>query len=55
LGKEREIFSILDEVLEIMSFQALVVGHTIIQHAGFKPSEIGQRCNRKLIMVDVGM
>ena len=38
-----------------MSSQALVVGHTITQHAGLKPGEIGQRCYRKLIIVDMGM
>ncbi len=55
LGKESEICPILDEVLEIMSSQKLVVGHTITAQAGFEPGEIGQRCDGKLIMVDVGM
>jgi len=55
LGNERDICPRLDKVLEIMSSQKLVVGHTITEQAGFEPGEIGQRCNGKLILVDVGM
>ena len=56
--KKRNVKSVcprLDAVLEIMSSQKLVVGHTITEQAGFEPGEIGQRCDGKLILVDVGM
>ena len=33
----------------------MVVGHTITALAGFEPGELGQRCDGRFTMVDVGM
>jgi hypothetical protein len=45
----------LQEVLELLGAERMIVGHTITAHAGFEPGEVGQRCDGRLTLVDVGM
>ena len=45
----------LQEVLELLGAERMVVGHTITALAGFEPGELGQRCDGRLMLVDVGM
>jgi len=53
--QEEEVCSILEESLYNFNSTRMVLGHTITNTIGFEAGKIGDRCDGKLILIDVGL